>query len=81
MHDPEFNETHRIKSNFEMLLDASVDPSVTASDTRIWRSYGWSEVARLLRERDRFEDVARSARAEADLTRRIHTCERLFLPG
>lgn len=81
MHDPEFNQTHRIKSDFEMLMEASRDDSVTPTDTRLWRSYGWSEMARLFRERDGFDNAARSARAEADLNRRIHTCERLILPS
>jgi hypothetical protein len=85
MHDPEFQDTHRLKEDFEMLLEATLpysqDVGVDQSTAKLWQSYGWSEMAQLFRMRDKFENVTFSARAEADLNRHIHTCQRLILPG
>ena len=85
LHDPGAPQSRRLTHDFEMMLEATLpyatDAGVNPQEARLWRASGWSEMAFLFRLRDRQDNVTRSARAEADLARRIHTCQRLILPG
>jgi len=84
-HDPEFETTGRMQGDFELMLEATLphtsDAGVGNDQAKYWRTVGWLEIAHLLRTRHYSPDEDRAARAEADMTRRISTCERLILPG
>ena len=71
--------------DFEMMLEATLpyvtDAGIDPRTARLWRASGWAEMASLFRLRDRQNNATHSARAEADLARRLHTCERLILPS
>jgi len=83
--DPDSRETRRTLDSFESLLEAIL-PVVTTlgvdpGEAERWRTHGWVEIATLLRREQFSTDDARAARARLDRARRIHTCERMILPG
>lgn len=84
-HDPQAPETGRLGQDFEALLEATLPHAraagISADAPRQWQIDGWLEIASLLRQRLYSPLPAQAARAEADMRRRIHTCQRLILAG
>ncbi len=85
LHDPQSETTGRLTSDFETLLDATLphayENGIDAARPTQWRAAGWVEIAMLLSQQQTSDDLSRIARAEADMARRITTCERLILSG
>ena len=84
-HDPQSEISRRLQGNFEMLLDATLpyatDAGLDPGAATHWRVAGWTEMAQLMHLRDGSAGADRVARAEADMARRISSCEGLILPG
>jgi len=82
-HDPQAEHSRRMQWNFEALVDAvlplAAEDGASPGQARLWQAHGWTEIASLLQNELYRPD--RAARARADRARRIHTCERMVLPG
>jgi len=83
--DPGSRRTRRALESFESLLEAILPilspMGIGPGEAERWRTHGWVEIATLLRREQFSSDEARAARARLDRARRIHTCERMILPG
>lgn len=87
-HDPAHETSRRMMGDFEMLLEATLPhaSATTDIDARTalhWRVAGWTEIARLMRQKHypRADASYSPARADRDMHRRLDTCRQLILPS
>lgn len=85
LQDPQSETTRALQGGFDSLLDAVLpaiaEAGIDPGAAKRWRASGWVEIAGLLRHAHDDPGGARAARARAAMARRIHSCQRLILPG
>ncbi|MDO6731412.1 hypothetical protein Q4577_15370 [Marinovum sp. 2_MG-2023] len=79
--DPAHETTRRMRSDFDMLLDAVIGDAENNRQAQRWRTDGWVQMAHLLARHQYGDTARRRDMAAARMASRINTCRRMILGG